>query len=360
MMKSSSPANRPWIQDKAFLWLIIAASLAFAWIVAPLYGAVLWAVVITVLFAPLNRKLCRAMNGRYNLAAFATLGIITIIVIIPLTVLIISLVAEISTVAGKIETGDINFGNYIEQIFDSMPAWASQMLERFGVSNLGTLLDKASTEISDATKAVALQAVRIGQNTFGFFLNLFVMLYLLFFFLRDGDEIYTRIRDAVPLRSEHQRALFNKFIVVIRATVKGNMVVAILQGGLGGLIFWILGIQAPLLWAALMTILSLLPAIGAAVIWFPVAIYLLATGSVAKGVTLIIYGVVVISLVDNLVRPVLVGKDTKVPDYVVLISTLGGIAVFGLNGFVLGPVIAAIFISVWDIFAASNRVIAPT
>ncbi len=125
------------------------------------------------------------------------------------------------------------------------------------------------------------------------------------------------------MRTEQQRALFDKFTIVIRATVKGNIVVALLQGALGGLIFWLLGIHAPLLWAALMAVLSLLRAVGAGMVWLPVAIYLLATGGVWQGILLIGYGVLVIGLVDNLGRPVLVGKDTKMPDYVVLISMLG-------------------------------------
>jgi predicted PurR-regulated permease PerM len=131
--------------------------------------------------------------------------------------------------------------------------------------------------------------------------------------------------------------------------------VALLQGALGGLIFWLLGIHAPLLWAVLMALLSLLPAVGAALIWFPVAIYLLATGAVWQGIVLIVYGVLVIGLVDNVVRPILVGQDTRMPDYVVLISTLGGIAIFGINGFVIGPVIAAMFMAVWDLFADERR-----
>ena len=177
------------------------------------------------------------------------------------------------------------------------------------------------------------------------------MLYLLFFLLRDGDDLARRIKDAIPLRPEQQRALFDKFTVVIRATVKGNVVVAVLQGALGGLIFWLLGIHAPLLWAVVMAVLSLLPAVGAALVWLPAAIYLLAAGHVWQGVLLIGYGVLVIGLVDNFVRPVLVGKDTQMPDYVVLVSTLGGIAIFGFNGFLIGPVIAAMFIAVWGTFS---------
>ena len=150
-------------------------------------------------------------------------------------------------------------------------------------------------------------------------------------------------------------ALTLKFVIVIRATVKGDFLVALLQGALGGLIFWFLGIGAPLLWAVVMAFLSLLPAIGAALVWMPVAIYLLATGAVWQGIVLNLYGTLVIGLVDNFLRPILVGKDTKLPDYVVLISTLGGIATFGLNGFVIGPVIAAMFIAAWDIFSESKQ-----
>jgi predicted PurR-regulated permease PerM len=200
----------------------------------------------------------------------------------------------------------------------------------------------------------AAQAINIGQNTFEFVVSLFVMVYLLFFLLRDGDDLARRLRAAIPLHVDHQRALLEKLTVVVRATVKGNIVVAVLQGALGGLIFWILGIRAPLLWAVVMAILSLLPAVGAALVWLPVAIYFLATGAVWQGVGLIAYGVLVIGLVDNVVRPILVGQDTKMPDYVVLISTLGGIAIFGINGFVIGPLIAAMFIAVWDIVSASR------
>jgi predicted PurR-regulated permease PerM len=147
--------------------------------------------------------------------------------------------------------------------------------------------------------------------------------------------------------------LYSKFTTVIRATVKGNVAVAAIQGALGGLIFYFLGIQGALLWGFMMAFLSLIPAVGAGLIWIPVAVYFLFTGAVWQGAVLIAFGVFVIGLVDNLLRPVLVGRDTKMPDYVVLISTLGGLVLFGLNGFVIGPVIAALFMSAWDLFAAA-------
>ena len=151
------------------------------------------------------------------------------------------------------------------------------------------------------------------------------------------------------MSSQHQRELTEKFTTVIRATVKGNVLVAALQGALGAAAFAVLGIQGVLLWGVLMAFLSLLPTVGAALVWFPVALYLLSTGDVFKGVALFLWGSLVIGLVDNLLRPVLVGKDTRLPDFVVLITTLGGMSVFGINGFVLGPAIAAMFFAVWHI-----------
>ena len=193
------------------------------------------------------------------------------------------------------------------------------------------------------------------MNTFEFVIRLGIMLYLLFFLLRDGRALAERIMEAIPLHGDQKAALFARFADVVRATVKGSILVAIAQGTLGGIAFWFLGIHAPLLWAALMAFLSLIPAVGAALVWIPVAIYFLATGAIWQGFGLILYGVLVIGLVDNLLRPFLVGKDTKLPDYVVLISTLGGIQVFGLNGFVIGPLIAAMFMVSWEIFSASRR-----
>lgn len=147
----------------------------------------------------------------------------------------------------------------------------------------------------------------------------------------------------------------SKFATVVRATIKGNVVVAICQGALGGLIFWALGIASATLWGTVMAVLSLLPAVGAGLVWGPVAVYFLATGDVVKGVILGAYGVLVIGLVDNVLRPVLVGKDTRLPDYMVLLSTLGGLTMFGISGFIAGPLIAVLFLVAWDLFRVMNE-----
>ena len=176
----------------------------------------------------------------------------------------------------------------------------------------------------------------------------------LFFLIRDGGGFAHAVRRAIPLAPAHKRDLIDKFTAVIRATVKGNLLVAVIQGALGGLAFWFLGVGGALLWAVLMAFLSLVPAVGAALVWLPVALYFLATGAHWQGLALIAWGVLVIGLIDNLLRPLLVGKDTGMPDYVVMITTLGGMAVFGINGFVLGPAIAAMFFAVWEIYARTQ------
>jgi predicted PurR-regulated permease PerM len=344
----------PGLEEKTFLLLIIAVTLAFAWILQPFYGAVFWGTVLAILFASPYRRLLRSMGQRRTLAALVTVTIVVLMVILPVTLISALLVQEGFSVYERIQSGELDLGQYFQQISGVLPGWLTDLLDRFGLTNLGLSQERLSTGLMKGTQFLAAQALNIGQNTFDFIVNLFIVLYLLFFLLRDGDQLSMRIREAMPLHADQQRDLLSKFTTVIRATIKGNVVVAIVQGALGGLIFWFLGVRAPVLWAVLMALLSLLPAVGSALIWLPVAIYFLVTGALWQGVVLIGFGVLVIGLVDNVLRPILVGKDTKMPDYVVLVSTLGGIAIFGLNGFVIGPVIAAMFMAVWDIVAASR------
>jgi predicted PurR-regulated permease PerM len=353
-MKSPNLTNLPGVEDKTFLLLVIAVSLAFAWILLPFYGAVFWGTILAILFSPLYRRLLRFMGQRRTIAALATVTIILLIVILPVTLIGALLLQEGLSLYEKFQSGELNLGAYFQQVFGVLPGWVSDLLDRFGLTNLSSIQERLSTGLVEGSQFVAAKALNIGQNTFDFIVELFIVLYLLFFLLRDGDDLVRRIRSAIPLHAGQQRELFNRFTTVIRATVKGNVVVAVVQGALGGLIFWFLGVHATVLWAVMMAFLSLLPAVGSALIWLPVAIYFLVTGATWQGIVLIAYGVLVIGLVDNILRPILVGKDTKMPDYVVLISTLGGMAIFGLNGFVIGPVIAAMFMAVWDIVASSR------
>lgn len=346
--------NHPVLQHKAFLALLITVSIAFVWILLPFYGAVFWGTVLAILFAPFYRQLLASMNGRRNLAAFATLMLVLLIVIFPLSLITASLIREVNLVYQMIRSGEMDFGVYFLQIINAMPGWVVDILDRYELGTITSMKEKLSEGALQGSQLIAAQALNIGQNTFHFLISFAIMLYLLFFLLRDGAVLSGRIRKSIPLSEEHKRNLLNKFTTVIRATVKGNIVVAITQGALGGVMFWILGIQGALLWGVVMAFLSLLPAVGAGLIWAPVAIYFLITGAIWQGVVLIAFGVLVIGLVDNILRPILVGKDTKLPDYVVLISTLGGMAMFGLNGFVIGPLIAALFIAAWDLLGSTE------
>lgn len=343
------------LRDKPFLTLLVAVSIAFAWILWPFYGAIFWATIFAILFTPLYVRITIAVRERCGLAAFLTVLIILVMVILPAALITGMLLQEGFQVYGKLRSGEWNIGAYFNQIYEALPPWVTGLLDRFQLATLAEVQARLSEGLSKGIQFLAGQALNIGQNTLDFFVGFFLMLYLLFFLLRDGRKLRQDIRTAVPLRDDLQRTLFRKFADVVRATVKGTIVVAIVQGALGGLIFWILGIQAPVLWGVVMAFLSLIPAVGTALVWAPVAMYLLATGSVWQGVVLMAYGILVIGLVDNVLRPILVGKDTKMPDYVVLISTLGGMAIFGLNGFVIGPLVAAMFMAAWGIMAASKK-----
>jgi predicted PurR-regulated permease PerM len=353
-MSSPNPVKLPGLEDKTFLLLVVVVSLAFAWILWPFFGAVLWGTILAIVFAPLDRRLQVTFGQRRTPAALASVVIVLLIVILPFTLIGGLLLQEALGAYDKFQSGELNFSRYFQQTLGAMPAWMTDLLTRFGVSDFGSAQGKLSTGLMEGSKFLAAKAVDIGQNTFDLLVNICIVLYLLFFFLRDGDGIAKRIRTAIPLYPEQRRELFDMFTTVTRATVKGNVVTAVVQGVLGGLIFWILDVHAPVLWGVIMAFLSLLPAVGTALIWLPVAIFFLITGAIWQGIVLIAFGVLVIGLVDNFLRPILVGKDTKMPDYVVLISTLGGMAIFGLNGFVIGPLVAAMFMSVWEIFAASR------
>lgn len=346
--------KQPESHGKVFVLFLSAVTIAFFWILLPFYGAVFWGFILTVMFMPLNDYLLSKMPKKKNTAALLTLSVCLLIVIIPLIIVIIALTQESAALYQKILTQGVSFDTSFQFIISRLPEWAIDLLNHSGITSLAEFQQKISSSILQASQYIAGKLFVIGQNILDFAIGFGIMLYLLFFLLRDGNELAARIRKIIPLANHHKTLLLIKFTGVIRATVKGNLVVAIVQGALGGLVFWFLGIEAALLWGAIMSVLSLLPA-GSGVIWVPVAIYFLATGAIMKGIILLVFGVLVIGLIDNLLRPLLVGKDTQMPDYLVLISTIGGMALFGLNGFVIGPVIAALFLTAWELYSTLSQ-----
>ncbi|MGA0565157.1 AI-2E family transporter [Ancylobacter sp. VNQ12] len=339
------------IQDASLVAVVALVSTAFIWLILPFYGAVLWAVILAVLFYPLHRALGHRLGERPNLAACLSVLVCICIAVLPASMILAALTQEAAGLYNRISTRQFDIGTVLEQLRSAVPDFVPKMLSWLDLGDMAEIQSRLSSFLMQVSQMVASSAVTIGQGTAQLFVSLGVMLYLLFFLFRDGERLVAVIRNVSPLSERHTDKLVDKFASVMKATVKGNVIIAIIQGTIGGTTFWILGIDAALLWGVLMAVLSLLPALGAALIWLPVALYLLASGAYLKGVLLLAVGMLVISTIDNLLRPPLVGKGIQLPDYVVLISTLGGLSVIGMNGFVLGPLIAALFVAVWSIFA---------
>lgn len=336
------------LERGTFLFTLVAVSVAFALLLKPFFAPIFWACAIGVIFYPFQKRLLAKWPDRRNLVSLCTLILCVVLVVIPVLVVASSFVTEGVSLFQQVQSGELNLADYVDRIKQAFP-WLQSLAERFDI-DLDRIKSQTVEAFTGAGQFLAKRALAVGQNTFQFFLNLGLMLYLAFFLIRDGDAMVNMLIRALPLGDEREKLLFAKFAEVTRATIKGNLLVAATQGALGGVIFWWLGIPGALLWGVVMAVLSLIPAVGASLIWLPVSLYLYAVGDVLNATILVLFGVFVIGLVDNILRPILVGRDTKLPDYVVLFSTLGGLAMFGITGFALGPLLAALFVAFWGIF----------
>ncbi|WP_020407888.1 AI-2E family transporter [Hahella ganghwensis] len=336
------------LEDGSFLIFLVIVSIGFGIMIMPFFSAIFWAAVLVILFSPLHRFMTRKLGQGPNLSALISLVASLLIVVIPITLVVAMLGVELANLYQGMKTGDIQVQVWVDKIKATVPL-LQELAERFDI-DLSNVNQHLSSAALAASKVFASQAVSVGQEYMNFLINFVLMLYLTFFFLRDGNSLIQLMIRALPLGDTRERHLFSKFAEVSRAVVKGNLVVATVQGTLGGIIFAILGLPGAVLWGVVMVILSLLPAVGSALVWGPAAAYLMISGQYVSGVILILFGIFVIGLVDNVLRPILVGRDTKMPDFMVLLSTLGGIGLFGLNGFVIGPILAALFLAFWQIF----------
>ena len=337
------------VQSAFFFSILIAASLAFFAMISPFFEPILWAATLAIVFKPIQTKITAVLPTRKNLAALATLLIIIFAVIVPALLLSLAVGREGITLYQSISSGEVDLSGPLSWAQNTWPSLIDRA-ESLGI-NIEEAKQKLSSSALQGSQWAASHIFTFGQNTVRFAVMFFLMLYLLFFFLRDGNKIIDKIIQVLPIGDERERYLLSKFAEVSRATIKGTLVVGAIQGILGGIIFSLLGIESAIFWAVVMTLLSILPAIGSALVWAPAAIYLITSGMLIKGIILIAFGVLVIGMVDNILRPILVGRDTKMPDYLILLSTLGGISLIGISGFVLGPVIAAFFLTIWAMFA---------
>jgi predicted PurR-regulated permease PerM len=337
-------------ESRVFLGLVLVVTAAFLWMVRGFLMPVFWAAIFAVLFQPLYRRTLRWVRGREAAAAGLMTLLVVFSVVIPAALLFTAVAQQALWLYSRVATGEINMNAPLEFAGRWVPALTAT-LERYGLDpdQLRTSLEGSAAV---AAQFIATRALAIGQNALTTAVMFGLMLYLLFFFFRDGDRMVAGLVRALPMGDERERRLLRKFAEVSRATVKGTLIVGAVQGALGGIMFALVGIQAAVFWGVVMGVLSLLPAVGAALVWIPAAIILIATGALWQAVVVIVGGSLVIGLVDNLLRPILVGRATEMPDYLVLLATLGGLSVFGLAGFVAGPVIAALFLVMWEMFAA--------
>jgi len=351
---SRTQARAARIETGFFLGLVVALTVLMFVVLSGFFQPIFWAALMGVLFQPAQNWFERKFRGRVSLAAVMTLLVILVTVLVP-TLLVAGAVAEQGLqLYENLQDGEVNPGAILERVERSLPDEVVAMLERAGIVP-ETLQDRISQAALDASGFIAGLAVSVGQNVGRFAAMFFVMLYLLYFVLRDGSSMLDKVMWALPLGDQRERDLFAKFAEVGRATIKGTLVVGAVQGALGGIIFAILGIQGAVFWGVVMIFLSILPAVGATLVWLPAAIFLLIGGAIVKSVVLILYGFLVIGLADNILRPLLVGRDTKMPDWLILVSTLGGLTTFGISGFVIGPIVAAMFLAIWTMFGEAQE-----
>ncbi len=345
------------IEQGGFLLFIALATVALAWIVWPFAAPLLLSTLAAIMFQPLYQRLLSKMPRRPSRAAALALLVITVAVLIPAMWIGSMVVDEAAGVVLAFQRGDIDIAAWFEQVLASLPENVRESLDTSGWTDLAVLQQRAQEFLTTSAGIIARQAVAFGGGVFGFVLAFGVGLYVTYFLLRDGKDIGRIVTAALPLERDVADQLVERFLGIVRATIKGSIVVGMVQGTLGAITFSIVGMPSVVLFGVLMAIFSLLPALGPAIVWAPVAIYLLATGAIWQGVLVIFAGVAVIGMADNLLRPILVGRDTGIPDWIILVSTLGGIAAFGLSGIVLGPLAAGLFIASWSILAEQRGVL---
>ena len=344
----------------AFVLLLVAAVTAlFLAVVWPFLKPLLLAALLAGLFHRFYRWVTRLLGGRRSLGAGVTLLVLLVLGLGPVSAFLGIVLQQALTMTNQAipwlseHLGEASTFNVHDWLVQRFPA-----LARY-VPSQEQLLQQVATAVK-ATGAYLVSFVsRMTATTAAFLLNLFVMLYAMFFFFRDGHKILERIFYYLPLSDEDESRMLTQFASITRATVKGTLVIGVIQGGLGGIAFWVAGIEGAALWGTIMTILSIVPGIGAPLVWVPFVIFLYVNGQYLTATLLLVWCGAVVTTIDNFLRPILVGRDSEMPDLLILIGTLGGLFLFGLIGFIVGPIVCGLFLTVWDIYGATFREILP-
>lgn len=341
------------------LILVLAVTVMFLAVTWPFLKPLLLGAMLAGLCRPLYSWVKRLVGGRRSLAATLTLLLLFVLVAGPISAFVGVVVAQALHVSDQaIPWVQQHFGaastfNAHDWLVQRFPALAPYVPEQTQI------LESLGRVAKGAGSFLVVGATQLTAGTAGFLLDLFVMLYAMFFFFRDGPRIIEKIFYYMPLTSEDEGLLLERLTSVTRATIKGTLVIGIIQGTLAGLGFWAAGIDGAAFWGTIMTVLSVVPGIGAALIWVPAVIYLFITGQTLTATLLLAWCAAVVGTVDNLLRPALVGKDAKMPDLLILIGTLGGLFLFGPIGFIVGPIVCGLFLTVWDIYGTTFKAILP-
>jgi predicted PurR-regulated permease PerM len=341
------------------LTLVIVAvgtTLLFAWMIAEFIMALLLAAIFSAMFHPLYRWLLPRVGARRELASAATIGIVTLGIILPLAgflALVISQALHFAREARPWVEARMADATHLDELLTTIPSL--QFLKPYK----DDIMPKLSEWAGSLGSWVVGFATSAAQEAVTMLLLLFVMMYAMYFFLLQGRATLSRILYYLPLPAEDEARMVDRFVSVARATIKGTLVVGLIQGALGGLAFAVAGIDGAALWAAIMAVLSVVPGLGAPIVWIPVVISMGLNDRWGAAIALFVWCAAVVGSVDNVMRPWLVGKDTRMPDVLILVSTLGGLTVFGAIGIVLGPIVAALFITVWDLYGAAFRDVLP-
>jgi predicted PurR-regulated permease PerM len=341
------------------LVLTIAVSLLFLAVIWPFFKTLLLAALLAGLCHPLYRWLRRVFGGRKSLAATVSLLLLFILVAVPLSAFLGVVVRQAISISDEAipwvqqHLGPASAFNAHDWLAQRYPALAVH------IPSQEQMVDGVGTVAKSAGTFLVAMASKMTAGTASFVLNLFVLIYAMFFFFRDGDKILERIFYYLPLNDEDEDLMLHRFASITRATVKGTMVIGIIQGALAGIGFWVAGIDGAAFWGTMMVVLSVVPGIGAALVWVPAVIYLFVTGQVLAATLLLAWCAAVVGTIDNILRTILVGKDAKMPDLLILIGTLGGLYLFGPIGFIAGPIVCGLFLTIWDIYGATFRDILP-
>lgn len=334
------------------LIVVLFVSVLFVTMIRGFLMVILLAGIFSAMAQPIYQRLVQWFGGRRSLGSATTLILILLIVILPLGALL-GVVAgqaiKISNSVGPWIAQRIRepsaFDEYLRTLpfYDTLSVYQDTILQK-----AGELVGNISTFLFESLSSVTL-------STVNFLFLFFMFLYTMFFFIKDGEVLLQKILYYLPLTDTDEKRLLGSFVSVTRATIKGVLLIGFIQGGLAGLAFWVVGIDSAVFWGTIMTVLSVIPVVGSSLVWFPAVVILAASGHFIRAIGLWVFCGLLVGSVDNVLRPRLVGKDTKLHDLFVLFGTLGGISLFGVVGFIVGPIIAALFVTVWEIYGETFK-----